>query len=424
MARICIIGDAHLLYQAEWVEDEGILRNEAKEVLDEFELAVKNVISDTPDIIVFVGDMFDTRTESGQRVVHREAEKYMPKIRNILNRLTKTDCKIYALRGNHDSEPVLKSLESVMGNAFAYVGNKTVSIDNLHLSFLNTHYTSGNYEVSPTEIPKGDILFMHESISIGGILGLSKENLEKICNMFKFVFNGHMHIYKENVLGIPNLYTVPAFIPSRRIKNNWVLKFRYENGKIESEKQESPFGYLILDENNVKFRRYDPIQTVVLVEIAGKTVDDFISGVKSIYEMFMEREDKDKLRIWIKTNADKITIERVIWPQVLRYSDIKTLDIESERPEVLRAPIPSIEEEFGDVAFTRDELIDKLFPMLRGNEIDIARKLFDEIFTPQFLQSRNPNEVDAFKKLLELFAKDRKVSQAFVQRAWDLCKGV
>jgi predicted phosphodiesterase len=424
MLRICILGDAHLLYQAEWVEDEKVLNEEAKEVLDNFKIAIKKVISESPDVIVFVGDMFDTRTQSGQRVTHREAEKYMPIVRNILKELTKSGCKIYALRGNHDSEPVLKSLENDLGNAFTYVNNQVVSFGELRLSFLNTHYVSGNYEIPTERIPKGDVLFMHENISIGPILGLSKENLEKICKMFKFVFNGHMHFYAENVLGIPNLYNIPAFIPSRRIKNNWMLKYRFENGKIESEKQESPFGYVVFDGNNVKFRKYDPIQTVVLVELIGKSVDDFIVGIKEIYTLLEERKDKEKLRVWIKTNADKITIERIIWPQVSKYPSIKTLDIESERLEVLRVPIPKIEEEFGEVAFTRDELIDKLLSTLEKNQIDVVREIFNEVFTPQLLQSLHPDEREAFKKLLELLAKKRKVSPSFVNRAWEFSKVV
>jgi hypothetical protein len=364
----------------------------------------------------------DTRTESGQRVTHREAEKYMPRIRSILKELTNNGCKIYALRGNHDSEPVLKSLESIMGGTFVYVGNKAISVKNLNFSFLNTHYVVGNYEIPVEEVPKGNILFMHESISKGGILGVSKENLERICKMFSFVFNGHMHYYEENVLGISNLYNVPAFIPSRRIKNSWIVKYRFEGGKIENERQESPFGFVVFDGDKIEFKRYTPLQIIVLVELVGKTVNEFVTGIRSIYGLLMEREDKEKLRVWIKTNADKITVERVIWPEVSRYSEIKTLDIESERPEILRVPVPSIEEEFGEVAFTRDELIDKLFPLLKRNQVRIARKLFDEIFTPQLLQSQNPNEREVFKRLLELLAKERKVSQAFVQRAWELLK--
>lgn len=425
MPLICIIGDAHLLYQADWIEDEDILRDEAKEVLNDFERAMRQVILERPDIVVFVGDMFDARTQSRQRVAHREAEKYMPLIRNILKELAlKTGCKIFVLRGNHDSRPVLKSLESMMDGILTYVDNQTISVDGFSLSFIDTHYVIGNYEIPVEKIPKGDVLFMHESISMGNILGLSKENLESICRMFKFVFNGHMHFYKEKMLGIQNLYIVPAFIPSRRIKNNWVLKYRFKDGKVELETQESPFGYILFDGSSVEFKRYDSLQKIVLVKLLGENIDDFVLGIKRVYDLLMEREDKDRLRIWIKTNADKITVDRVIWQEVLRYSEIKTIDIESVRPEVSELHIPSIEEEFKDVAFTRDELIDKLLRVLGKKEITIVRKLFNEIFTPQLLQSRNPDERAVFKKLLELLAKDRKVSHAFVQRAWNLSKGV
>lgn len=81
MRPICILGDAHLLYQADWIDDEKILRDESKEVIDDFGRAVKKLALESPGAVILVGDMFDTKTESGQRVAHREAEKYMPTIR-------------------------------------------------------------------------------------------------------------------------------------------------------------------------------------------------------------------------------------------------------------------------------------------------------------------------------------------------------
>jgi len=158
------------------------------------------------------------------------------------------------------------------------------------------------------------------------------------------------------------------------------------------------------------------------VELIGKAIDDFLVGIKEIYTLLEERKDKEKLRVWIKTNADKITIERIIWPEISKYLHIKTLDIESERPEVLRVPISKIEEEFVEVAFTRDELIDKLLSTLEKDQVDIVRKIFSEVFTLQLLQSLHPDEREAFKKLLELLAKGRKVSPSFVQRAWEFSK--
>jgi len=81
MSAICVLGDAHLLYQAEWIEDERALKDEAEEALQNFERAINKVSRESPEALILAGDMFDTRTQSGQRVAHREAEKYMITIR-------------------------------------------------------------------------------------------------------------------------------------------------------------------------------------------------------------------------------------------------------------------------------------------------------------------------------------------------------
>jgi DNA repair exonuclease SbcCD nuclease subunit len=74
MSKICVLGDAHLLAQAEWIEDERILSEEVAETLQNFLRAIDKVSKESPDAVVFVGDIFDQRTFSRQRVAHREAE--------------------------------------------------------------------------------------------------------------------------------------------------------------------------------------------------------------------------------------------------------------------------------------------------------------------------------------------------------------
>ncbi len=425
MASICVLTDAHLLYQAEWIDDERILKDEAEEVLDNFERAIKKIADESPSAIILAGDMFDTKTESGQRVAFREAEKYMLRIRKILTELAeKTGCKIYALRGNHDSEPVLKSLESVLDDKFVYARNQIVKNGKTTFAFMDTHYLTGAYDIPLTDVPgKADILFMHESVPLAGVSAPSKENFVSICKNFRLVFNGHMHFYSERVLGIPNLCLLPAFIPSREIKNNWMVKYRYENGKIESEKQESPFGYLTVNESEFQFKRYNPLQVIVRIELIGKSASDFNQGIKQVYDLLMDREDKQKLRVWIGTNADKITVDRLFWDRVAAYPEIKTVDIFSERGESLRAPIPTIEKEFGDVAFTRDELIEKVTHLLDKKQQKIAVELFEKIFSPQILAVKNPDTRQAYRDFLEIVSRGEKVSETFVERVWELSKG-
>jgi hypothetical protein len=137
----------------------------------------------------------------------------------------------------------------------------------------------------------------------------------------------------------------------------------------------------------------------------------------------MEREDRQKLRAWITTNADKITVERLFWDRVAAYPEIKTVDILSERGESLRAPIPTLEREFGDVAFTRDELIEKVIQSLDKKQQKIAAELFDRIFSTQILAAKHPDSRQAFRDLLEIMSREEKVSRTFVERAWELSKG-
>jgi predicted phosphodiesterase len=423
--KIIVISDAHLLYQAEWIEDEKTLRDEAREVLDNFDRAAKELAKESPSAIILAGDMFDTKAESGQRVAYREAEKYMLRVRQILSDLAgKTRCKIYALRGNHDSEPVLKSLQSILDGKFVYARNQVVKIGETSLALMDTHYLTGAYEIPLADVPgKTGILFMHESVPLPNISAPSKETFASICENHRLVFNGHLHFYSEKVLGIPNLFLLPAFIPSRDIKNNWMVKYRYENGQIERKTQESPFGYLTIDGSEFQFKRYTPLQVIVRVELIGKNSSDFYQGIRQVYDLLMEREDRQKLRAWITTNADKITVERLFWDRVAAYPEIKTVDILSERGESLRAPIPTLEREFGDVAFTRDELIEKVIQSLDKKQQKIAAELFDRIFSTQILAAKHPDSRQAFRDLLEIMSREEKVSRTFVERAWELSKG-
>ena len=299
--KIAIASDAHLLYQAEWTEDEKLLRAEEQEVLDNFDRAMGEVAKQSPSAVILAGDMFDTRAESGQRVAHREAEKYMQRVRRTLGELShKTGCKIYVLRGNHDSEPVLRGLESVMQGKLEYAGNKTIEIGPMNVTLMDTHYLTGYYEISPEDIPKkADVLIMHESVPLPNIQAPPTETFIEICKRFGLVFNGHMHFYKEKVLGIPNFCLLPAFIPSRRIKNNWMVKYRYEGGKVETQTQKSPFGFVTVENSGFEFVRYTPLEIIVRVELVGKNAGDFVSGIQQVYEILMDQKEHEKFRVYL-----------------------------------------------------------------------------------------------------------------------------
>ena len=421
MVIIAIVSDAHLLMQAEWLEDESQITVEGKEVIENFERAINELKKKKPDVVLLAGDIFDYRTKSRRRVAHREGEKYMIRVRAVLEQLADDlNCKIYALKGNHDSEPVLKSTEKALKGKFVYSGHRTKKIADLNVFFMNSHYVPGLYDIPLERVPeKGDLLVMHESAPLWGVPAPSEENFRALCKHFKLVFNGHMHSFQPKAMGIPNLFMVPAFVPSREIKNNWMLKYKYPNN-LEPEVRETPFGFILLKDGEVKFQPYNPLQTVVRVEIRGKKAEDFINGIKDIYEILLHREDRDRLRVWVETNADPITIERIFWPTIREYSVILTMDILYTRPEPEVSVRPTIE--FEAKAFTREELIDRVLESLKGRQKEMARRIFHEIFTIEYLRSRRPDERTGFKKLLEIISKDYKVSDAFLTRAWEIAK--
>lgn len=423
MVLIAILSDAHLLMQAEWLEDERQIAVEGKEVLDNFERAVNELRKEKPDAVLLAGDIFDYRTKGRRRVAHREGEKYMIRVRAVLEHLADDlGCKIYALKGNHDSEAVLRSTERVLEGKFVYTGNETVKIADLNVFFMDSHYVPGIYSIPLEGVPDNcDLLVMHESAPIWGVPAPTRENFRALCSRFKLAFNGHMHSFQPNALGIPNFYMIPAFIPSREIKNNWMLKYRYPDD-LEPEVRKTPFGFVLLKDEEVELRPYDPSQIVVRVEVKGERPEEFISGIKEIYEVLSQREDRDRLRVWVETDADPITIDRVLWPVIREYSDILTIDVLRIKPELkLGEARPAIE--FEAKAYTREELVERVLESVKRKQRRKVRRIFDEIFTTDYLRSKRPDERAGFKKLLEIISVDYKVSDAFLTRAWELAKG-
>lgn len=422
MAKIAIFSDAHLLMQAEWLDDENQLTAEGNEVLDNFERAIDNIKKERPDGVLIAGDIFDYRTKSRRRVAHREGEKYMIRVRSILEQLADDlGCKIFALKGNHDSEPVLRSTEKVLKGKFIYSGNETVKIGDRNVSMMDSHYEPDMYKIPLKEVPEdGDILIMHESAPIRGIPAPSEEDFRAICKRFKLVFDGHMHFFQPKVMGIPNLYMIPAFIPSREIKTNWMLRYKYP-GRMEPEVRKTPFGFILVDDDVANFRLYSPLQKIVRVEIRGEKAEDFLNGIREIYDILQQREDKDCLRVWVETNADPVTINRIFWPTIREYKEIWTLDILRIKLEPLVTTPTAIE--FEAKAFTREELIERVLKSVSARHREIVRKIFDEIFTVDYLRAKRPDEPAGFKKLLEIVSRNYKVSGAFLTRAWEIAKG-
>jgi hypothetical protein len=412
MSGIAILSDAHLLMQAERLRDENCRSPRGEISLINFSNVISQVITARPEAVILAGDMFDEREKGGDWIADSEAAKYWPEIRSQLKRLMEcTTHGIYALRGNHDSASVLKELQDYMGSRFHFLRNEEIEILDHRVYFMETHYRQGSYSIPEEELPhKGDILIMHETLpwAMHGteIHGLDKEVLQELGRRFSLLFNGHMHHYSHGSLDIPNLYSLPALIPSRELKNAFTIKYQWPGDLDRPEVKESPFGYLILDGYETSLHRYSPIQSIVKVEVKGDTPAEVITGINEVYSTLMRRQDKDNLWVWV--SAQGVTFADTLQREANKYPEANTMEISVRPKKGLKrtAGLKGLEK-----MITLSELEAKVLNSLSWPDRDLAQNLFDEIFTGDNLSRRSDSNLGRalFQRLLELAATHYEV---------------
>jgi len=406
MSKIAILSDAHLLIQAERFRDENYRSPRGEISLKNFNQVIQQVVAEKPEAVILAGDMFDEREKGGEWIADSEAAKYWPEIRNELKRLMEcTKYGVYALRGNHDSAPMLKELQDYLGDGFHFVRDEEKEIGDHRVYFLETRYRQGNYRIPDEELPqKGEILIMHETVP-WGMPGLEPETFQDLGQRFSLVFNGHMHHYAHAPLDIPNLYSLPALIPSRELKNAFTVKYQWPGDLDNPEVKDSPFGYLILD-NEISFQRYTPIQTIVKVEVKGDTTAEVVTGINEVYSALMNRQDKDKLWVWV--SAQGVTFADTLAKETNKYPEANTMEIAIKAK---KEPRKAVELKGLDKVITLSELEAKVLTSLPWPDRDLAQKLFDEIFTKDNLSKRADSNLGRFlfQRLLELAAPQYSV---------------
>jgi hypothetical protein len=409
MSRIAILSDAHLLIQAERFRDENYRSPRGEISLKNFSKVISQVIAEGPEAVILAGDMFDEREKGGDWIADAEAAKYWPDIRNELKRLM--ECAkygIYALRGNHDSASVLKELQDYLGNGFHFVRDEEKEIGDHRIYFMETRYRQGNYRIPEEELPEGgEILIMHETIP-WGMPGLEEEVFQELGRRFSLLLNGHMHHYAHGPLDIANLYSLPALIPSQELKNNFTIEYHWPGDLEKPKVKDSPFGYLILDGDEISFRRYSPIQNIVNVRVEGETPSDVVAGINEVYSTLMQKGDKDKLWVWV--SAKGVTFKDTIKKEANKYSEINTMDVDIK---VKKEPTKQVELKGLDKMISLSDLEAKVLTSLSWPDRDLAQALFEEVFTVDNLSKRADSNLSRFlfQRLLELAASHHGVSQ-------------
>ncbi len=133
--KIAVISDAHLFQTFAETYDS----------VKDFERAIEEIKSTVaPDMLFLAGDMFDYKKTESVYVRHYEGEAQMIKLREIFGKYGKP---IYAIRGNHDKEEILKGLEQTVKN-FHYVKNDVKNFGEFSVCFMDSFYETGGYSAA------------------------------------------------------------------------------------------------------------------------------------------------------------------------------------------------------------------------------------------------------------------------------------
>jgi DNA repair exonuclease SbcCD nuclease subunit len=296
--KLALISDAHLF--------QSFVK--AYDPVFDFKRVLQKIKKNNPDAILIAGDMFDYKKTTSTYLRHYEGEGLMLKIRDILNDL---GIPIYAIRGNHEKEEVLKGLAQTVQN-FSYIKNDWIKLGNTSIYCMDTHYEGELYEPSAvsqilkqftsTRIKGNRILFCHESFDPFPN-SLPKEAMSKTRKVFDWIINGHMHFWNPSAYNLKNVVTLPSLLPSRlRLGAYWIEQYVWKkHQKPRLRKRESPFGYAILDtdKETIAFQSYTPIKKIVeiSVNVTDLSLKEALDGFRQILDEIITREDKDSLII-------------------------------------------------------------------------------------------------------------------------------
>jgi DNA repair exonuclease SbcCD nuclease subunit len=278
--------------------------------LHDFENVLQKINKVNPDALLIAGDMFDCKKTFSTYLRHYEGEGLMMKVRDALNEFK---IPIYAIRGNHEKEEVLKGLSQTVKN-FHYVRNDWVRLGDVWVYFMDTHFEGELYEPnavsqiiqqltsSTTETKGNRILLCHETFAPFPSC-LPKEAIEEATKVFYWIVNGHMHTWGSDAYGLRNVITLPSLLPSRlRLGKYWTERYTWEvDGKLESEKKESPFGYVILDTEteSIEYHPFIPSKTIVeiSIDVTNLSLKNVFDRFREVLKGINEREDRDSLII-------------------------------------------------------------------------------------------------------------------------------
>lgn len=301
--KIAIISDAHLFQT--FVEDYDSVKD--------LEKAIELIKTKTdPDMLFLGGDMFDYKKTETIYLRHYEGESYMMKIRKIIENFGKP---VYAIKGNHDKEEILKGLEQTVDN-FHYAKNDVKNFGKFAVCFMDSFYETGGYgativndiedllEKALSKLHKWNntsILLCHETFAPYDS-AIPDNLVEIIKKNFDLVINGHMHLWNPKTYNSDHLVCLPSLLPSKIAKGKYSMeKYDWLPDKSKFEKNEtvSPFGYVTLDTKTktVQLHQLTPSKRIVQItlDVSGLSLEESRKRMKKMFSEINERADKTSL---------------------------------------------------------------------------------------------------------------------------------
>jgi len=370
--KLAIISDAHLF--------QSFMKN--YDPIHDLNRVLQKIKEADPEVLLIAGDMFDYKKTTSSYLRHYEGEGMMLKVRDVLSEF---GIPIYAIRGNHEKEEVLKGLNQTVEN-FSYIKNDWVKLGNASIYFMDTHYEGELYEpnavsqilkqLTSTRRKGNRLLICHETFDPFPN-SLPKEAIKKVRKVFNWIINGHMHFWNKTAYNLKNVVTLPSLLPSRlRLGTYWIERYVWEKSeKPGLKKRESPFGYAILDTENemIAFQSFMPSRKIIEISI---DVTDL--SLKEVFDRFAEILDE------INNREDKGSL--IILPEIQGFANFVTTFVsevfkdypELSIEELRNASTPQIITSSGKVISAPLLDPERLFEEIEKELITIASGLEDE----------------------------------------------
>jgi DNA repair exonuclease SbcCD nuclease subunit len=328
-----VLSDAHLFQTyLEWYDSVA-----------DFERAVRDCADKGAEAYVLAGDIFDYKTTNTTYLRHYQGEEHLVRLRELFRSL---ETPVYALRGNHEKQVVLDSLEQSVENFHYEPRRQWITVGDRDLLLLDTHYRTEGYRdeiidvfaevAAEAEDRPGSVLVMHETV--GGLdTALPDAALDAVSRSFDRVLNGHMHHLKRGAGGFENVVNLPSLLPSRLVRGSyWTEQYRWADGETTHDVQESPFGYVSVEEDNdATVHRFEPSRTVVEIamDLSGLSISEARKRFKEVLARVDARADRDDLLVYPEVRGE-IPFSPILLADVAdEFDDLFITDIKSDATE-------------------------------------------------------------------------------------------